>query len=117
MKCSNHKMVDASAICRWCLRPLCDDCSVTVEDAKSCKGQCEQLVAETVRYTKSVYSRDAQGDQRFWIVFLFFTGILCLVGEVRQQEGYASTAGALLIFYGCWIAYGSFVRQRKRLGK
>src|SRR2546427_2740465 len=48
MKCFNHPLIDAVAICKNCQRGLCLECGADLGDGLACKNQCEAQVKALV---------------------------------------------------------------------
>ncbi len=61
MDCFNHKNIPAVGLCKSCMKGVCHDCHVEVDDGLACKGSCEDkvevynsMIAKSVEYTNAV---------------------------------------------------------------
>ena len=46
MHCFKHQTSPAIGLCKTCFKALCPECAVDVGNGLSCRGECEQRVAE-----------------------------------------------------------------------
>lgn len=89
MKCAHHGDQEATAICSFCHKPICETCLVVLGGEQYCAGCLEAKVAQT--------SNREQSFKRPWLVFLLSmipgVGYLYL-GLMRRG------LQAMVIFYG-----------------
>ncbi len=113
MNCFYHPHNSAVAICKNCLRGICAQCAMEMENGVACKGKCEErvkLIIDLMDKQISVYKKTSKVFQRNAIIlgllaFLFLSaGILTELherwsGVIYLGMGLVTALGSLFSFY------------------
>ncbi len=105
MKCFNHEVVDAVAICKNCNKALCHSCAVDVGNGVACPGLCEEEVKalnELIRRNRTASQRTGYAYHRNAVVCALLVLIFVYLSVDAYQSGRSTllvvTSGSAVIF-------------------
>jgi hypothetical protein len=89
MKCYNHPIIDAVALCKYCSRALCHDCVKEVGKSCSCKDRCETEVAaveELLQRGRTAYQKTSSTHARTGLFTLLLGLAFMVVGALTSSR-------------------------------
>ena len=107
MKCYNHSNLEAVAVCRYCGRAICHDCTAEVGLTCSCKGRCESMVAimnDLVDSGKSVYRNTSNLQLGYGIFILLLCVVFLAPAIYRIVKG--DTSEWIYFLLACGLIFG-----------
>ncbi len=117
MNCYNHPENQAVAICKYCQKGLCQDCTVELECGMSCKEHTEKV--KELDQILAASQQTNQGAGKFYkrLAFIFaFFGLVMIAGGL-----YLGPIGYVMLFTGlvclsCAGLYFSYGKKRTKKG-
>jgi len=114
MRCFNHQEREAVAICKYCGKGLCPGCLLEIRSGISCKGTCEQRLAELesafLRSTQIAATAYAKARKAYLYAAFFlgpaglaFVGLGMFEEHVRLRFFLLMLGGILIL--GAFLSY------------
>jgi len=116
MKCYNHPTNDAIAICKYCNKGLCRECTVDTGSGISCRGVCEDelaIINTMIQQNKSARANVSKtlSQSSLWIALI---GIAFIVSSffLTQTMGFLLIMG-LLFLIGAGVNFAASRRYKQ----
>ncbi len=113
MNCYRHKDVVSLGICKSCMKGLCENCAVEVDQSLACKGYCENDVKVMVESQKNIPNlhKYAKAQRKYGPVFLILFGLYISIywsGLFSSLQDYSLVGmGVISVAFGLVMAYRS----------